>query len=243
MPPYWSARGPPGGHHLPRPATRPHIRTWLVPGITGRGGLRQRQEGHSERRFVTRRQLHIPPSDDWAAKLPERQLRHTSNNLGPPVGRYFSLDQLNGSGDIWDGLYDVVSASSFAIYMYKYVLGMSGVRTTNAGDLASGVPDFYAHPDGSALAYSQPVFIGSGQQGWNSGDLLRTAGFAGLHLSVNDLLNVMGAFRRGGKIVSPTQAYAMLTRNYGTDVGSYQLRPPRNRLKGRPVVLKEPPES
>jgi hypothetical protein len=55
-------------------------------------------------------------------------------------------------------------------------------------------------------------------------------GGAGWHMSVNELLQVMGTFRRGGTIVSPDQAQAMLEAGFGincsvpTDVGTYYVK-------------------
>ncbi len=78
----------------------------------------------------------------------------------------------------------------------------------------SGVtgPDF-AHDAADALAYNFPV-TGSG---WDSGDLTTMAGGAGWHLSVDELLQVMATFRRGGTIVSPGQAQVMLDDGFGID--------------------------
>jgi hypothetical protein len=69
------------------------------------------------------------------------------------------------------------------------------------------------HEPADALAYNVPV---SGH-GWNSGDLTTMAGAAGWHMSVGELLSVMGAFRRAGTIMSPAQAQTMLDDGFGID--------------------------
>jgi hypothetical protein len=44
------------------------------------------------------------------------------------------------------------------------------------------------------------------------------SGCVAWHLSVNDLLKIMSAFRRGGTIVDPARAQTMLDRKFGLDV-------------------------
>ena len=44
-----------------------------------------------------------------------------------------------------------------------------------------------------------------------------SCGCDGWHLSVNQLLNVMGEFRRGGGILTPADAQAMLDNGFGVD--------------------------
>ena len=58
---------------------------------------------------------------------------------------------------------------------------------------------------------------GNGWISGNSGDLAPYAGADGYHMSVNELLRVMAAFRRGGTIVSTAQAQAMLDAGYGVN--------------------------
>jgi hypothetical protein len=69
------------------------------------------------------------------------------------------------------------------------------------------------HPDPDALAYTFPP--GSG---WNSGDLTAESGGAGWHMSVDDLLDVMGCFRRQGTIMAPAAAQTMLDDSFGIDL-------------------------
>jgi len=91
--------------------------------------------------------------------------------------------------------------------------------------LVSG-PDF-THDGADALAYDFPVT----GHGWNSGDLTYMIGGAGWHMTVNELLAVMGTFRRGGTIVSPDQAQTMLDNWWGinkppvpTNLGPYYVK-------------------
>lgn len=70
------------------------------------------------------------------------------------------------------------------------------------------------HAAGCALAYNFPPVIG----GWNSGNLETVSGGAGWHLSVNQLLDVMGTFRRKGTIMSVAKAKTMLDSGFGIDV-------------------------
>ena len=70
-----------------------------------------------------------------------------------------------------------------------------------------------AHQTNDALAYNFPV---SGN-GWNSGDLTTMAGGTGWHMTVDDVLKVMGTFRRAGTIMSPAQAQTMLEDSFGID--------------------------
>jgi CubicO group peptidase (beta-lactamase class C family) len=101
-----------------------------------------------------------------------------------------------------DVTWDAVTISAYVNYMNANVFEPSGV--TNATT---------THPATCALAYNFPV---SGN-GWNSGDLTTEVGGLGWHLSVDDMLNVMGTFRRAGTIVSTAQAQEMLAASFGID--------------------------
>ena len=70
------------------------------------------------------------------------------------------------------------------------------------------------HPPACALAYRGPDDT---EPGWNSGNLQESCGCDGWHLSVNQLLDVMGEFRRGGGILTPAAAQAMLDNGFGVD--------------------------
>ncbi len=70
------------------------------------------------------------------------------------------------------------------------------------------------HPGTAGLAYKGPE---DAAKGWNSGNLESVSGAAGWHLSVDQVLNVMGAFRRGGSIVTSQAAQGMLDNGFGVD--------------------------
>jgi hypothetical protein len=82
-----------------------------------------------------------------------------------------------------DQIWDLMSVNAYENYVRARVLAPSGVSTT-----AGSVP-----LPGKALAYR----FGSTQAGWNSGNLRSVTGGAGWILSVSEVLNVLGAFRRG----------------------------------------------
>jgi len=52
-------------------------------------------------------------------------------------------------------------------------------------------------------------------QGWDSGVLTNEAGGAGWHMSADEILDVVGEFRRGGGIVSSQRAMEILNASYG----------------------------
>jgi hypothetical protein len=70
------------------------------------------------------------------------------------------------------------------------------------------------HPTACALAYHLP---NDAAPGWNSGSLGWASCYAGWHLSVNQVLDTMGEFRRGGGILTPAAAQAMLDDGFGVD--------------------------
>ena len=113
-----------------------------------------------------------------------------------------------------DSLWDCSTITAFASYVADEVFAPSGVIG----------PDF-THDPADALAYTFPVAYG-----WSSGDLTRQAGGAGWHMSVNELLQVMGTFLRGGTIVSPVTAQSMLEQGFGinytcqTNLGTYYAK-------------------
>ena len=106
----------------------------------------------------------------------------------------------------WNGLtdivWDLVTLAAYQSYVGANVFSPSGV---------SGPTLNHQPPD--ALAYNFPV---SGS-GWNSGDLTTMAGGAAWHLAVDELLAVMGTFRRRGTIMSRFRAHAMLEAGFGID--------------------------
>ncbi|HYB10453.1 MAG TPA: serine hydrolase domain-containing protein [Alphaproteobacteria bacterium] len=102
-----------------------------------------------------------------------------------------------------DILWDYVTVTAYEAYLQANVFQPSGV-----------VGATLDHPPGCALAYRVPD---DAEPGWNSGSLEESCGYAGWHLSVNELLDVMGEFRRGGGILTPAAAQAMLDNGFGVD--------------------------
>jgi CubicO group peptidase (beta-lactamase class C family) len=106
-----------------------------------------------------------------------------------------------------DSLWDCATTAAYASYVASYVFAPASV--TGPG---------FTHEAADALAYNFSVGgVGVEGIGWNSGDLAPYAGADGYHMSVNELLRVMAAFRRGGTIVSTAQAQAMLDAGYGVN--------------------------
>jgi hypothetical protein len=114
----------------------------------------------------------------------------------------FSLPPLFGLNVFNDIVWDAITLAAYESYAAAHVFSPSGVSGPTL-----------AHQPLDALAYNFPV---SGS-GWNSGDLTTMAGGAGWHMTVDQLLDVMGTFRRQGTIVSPFQAQTMLDNGFGID--------------------------
>jgi hypothetical protein len=110
----------------------------------------------------------------------------------------FLFDLLPG---VTDAYWDLTTIRYYARYVSENIFAPAGVTST------------FNHLGDTALAYSYPAIV----PGWNSGDLSTMSGCVGWHLSVNDLLNVMGEFRRSGAIVDPARAQTMLDRKFGLD--------------------------
>jgi hypothetical protein len=102
-----------------------------------------------------------------------------------------------------DSLWDLVTIAAYEDYLQAKVFAPSGV-----------VGATLDHPIACALAYRGP---GDTEPGWNSGSLEESCGCDGWHLSVSQLLDVMGEFRRGGGILMPAAAQAMLDNGFGVD--------------------------
>src|SRR5215472_2123106 len=102
-----------------------------------------------------------------------------------------------------DQLWDLVTIVSYNQYLQSKVFAPSGVTTATLD-----------HPANGVLAYGFPITT----PGWNSGNLESVSGGAGWHLSVDELLDVMGAFRRKGTIMSPAKAQEMLDNGFGIDL-------------------------
>jgi hypothetical protein len=100
-----------------------------------------------------------------------------------------------------DQLWDYVTIAAYSSFVATNLFlpaGVSGPTLT--------------HPDPDALAYNFPPV-----DAWNSGDLTADCGGTSWHMSVDDLLDVLGCFRRKGVILAPVAAQAMLDAGYGID--------------------------
>lgn len=103
---------------------------------------------------------------------------------------------------IQDQAWDLATVNAYAADVAQHLFQPAGVSGPTLN-----------HPNPDALAYEFPAGAG-----WNSGDLTTESGGAGWHMSVDDLLNVMGCFRRQGTIMSPAAAQAMLDDGFGIDL-------------------------
>jgi CubicO group peptidase (beta-lactamase class C family) len=104
-----------------------------------------------------------------------------------------------------DVIWDIVTINSYVGFVQNHVFTPSGVSGPTLD-----------HPSSDALAYNSPT----NGKGWDSGNLRTMAGGAGWHLSVDDLLRIMRAFRRQGVIVSAADAQAMLDEGFGIDAAT-----------------------
>jgi hypothetical protein len=102
-----------------------------------------------------------------------------------------------------DQIWDAITIAGYNQYEQNKVFAPAGVTTATLD-----------HPAAGVLAYKFPVTTA----GWNSGSLESVSGGAGWHLSVDQLLDVMGTFRRGGSIMSPAAAQTMLDNGFGIDL-------------------------
>lgn len=101
-----------------------------------------------------------------------------------------------------DAIWDAKTTDAFLAYAQAKVFTPSGV--SNAGAVPTVV---------GAHAFSNK----GDNQGWNSGDVSTQLGGAGFRLSVNEVLDVMGTFRRKGTIVSPAKAKESIEARLGID--------------------------
>ena len=104
---------------------------------------------------------------------------------------------------VMDKYWDLTTISYYGRYVSDNVFAPVGVSSS------------FQHLDENALAYPYPAFD---VPGWNSRDLSTMSGCAAWHLSADDLLTVMAAFRRRGLIVDPLIAQKMLDRQFGLDL-------------------------
>jgi hypothetical protein len=101
-----------------------------------------------------------------------------------------------------DQFWDYVTITAYETYVAQNLFQPAGVSGPTL-----------THPAPDALAYSFPV-----GGGWDSGDLTADCGGTSWHMSVDELLNVMGCFRREGTIMSQTAAQTMLDDGFGIDL-------------------------
>lgn len=101
-----------------------------------------------------------------------------------------------------DQAWDLVTVNAYNGYVQQNLFQPSGVNGPTL-----------THPDADALAYAFPAAAG-----WNSGDLTAESGGAGWHMSVDDLLAVLGTFRRAGTIMSAAAAQTMMDAGFGIDL-------------------------
>jgi len=104
--------------------------------------------------------------------------------------------------NVEDQTWDFATVSAYVDYVNQHLFQPASVSGPTL-----------THPNPDALAYEFPAGAG-----WNSGDLTTESGGAGWHMSVDDLLDVMGCFRRKGTIMSATAAQTMLDQSFGIDL-------------------------
>ena len=114
----------------------------------------------------------------------------------------WTLPSKGGPGPVLDPLWDWITLSAYQAYVNANEFAPAGVSGPTL-----------THDPADALAYNFPV---SGN-GWNSGDLTTMAGGAGWHMSVDELLDVMGTFRRSDTIMTPADAQTLLNDSFGID--------------------------
>ncbi|MBW4617741.1 MAG: beta-lactamase family protein [Desmonostoc vinosum HA7617-LM4] len=123
-----------------------------------------------------------------------------ANAIVPPYAPYNpNLDEYRNN-QFWE----LTTLNAYSQYLYKNVFSIASV--TNAT---------LAHPTDAALAYN--LLTSTNHNGWDSGDFSSSCGGDGWHMSVNSVLNIMSAFRRGGTIMTPAQAQTMLDNKFGID--------------------------
>jgi CubicO group peptidase (beta-lactamase class C family) len=105
-------------------------------------------------------------------------------------------------GILTDALWDIVTIAAYTGYLQANVFSPAGA----GGSLV--------HDAATALAYAFPPT----NPGFDSGNLAEMAGGAGWHMTVANVLDVMGAFRRNGTILSPNRAAHMLNNAFGIDL-------------------------
>lgn len=101
-----------------------------------------------------------------------------------------------------DALWDLKTTHAFLSYAQAKVFTPSGVSGVSPAPTPAGAHAFSGKTD---------------VKGWDSGDVSTQLGGAGFRLSVNEVLDVMGTFRRKGTIVSPAKAKESIEARLGID--------------------------
>lgn len=103
--------------------------------------------------------------------------------------------------NVQDAFWDFFTILGYDAYLQQYVFTPSEVAHATLGQTPK-----------TALAYQFPA-----AGGWDSGDLASVSGGAGWHVSVDELLDVMGTFRRKSVIMPHANAQNMLDSFFGID--------------------------
>jgi len=142
----------------------------------------------------------VPANDvgNWATADYENMNFGLCRILMATLGGYIDTDATFGiySDVIWDW----IAIAAYSDYIDENVFAPAGV----SGALLANDPN-------GARAYA---WNDTGE-GWDSGVLLNESGGAGWHLSADEILDVVGEFRRGGGIVTPQRARELMNASYG----------------------------
>jgi CubicO group peptidase (beta-lactamase class C family) len=114
------------------------------------------------------------------------------------LGGYIDTDATFGTYS--DVIWNWIAVNAYTDYIDQTVFAPAGVTGATL-----------ANADDSARAYA---WDDTGP-GWDSGFLMSEAGGAGWHLSADEVLDVVGEFRRGGGIVSSQRAMQLMNLSYG----------------------------
>lgn len=117
------------------------------------------------------------------------------------LGGYVKRNLNLGLAGLNDSVWNAATTAAYEDYVEKNIFAPAGV--TNAG---------FEKTADTAIAYAI-----NGGPGWNSGDLSWRAGSGGWHLSVDEILDVVGTYRYTGKIVSTGEAGSAIANRYGLD--------------------------
>jgi len=110
------------------------------------------------------------------------------------------IDKSATFGNDSDVIWNWVSVVAYAIYINHNIFAPAGVTNASLSNSAD-----------SARAYA---WDDTGQ-GYDSGNLTGETGGAGWHLSADEILDVVGEFRRGGTIFTPQRAIELMNLSYG----------------------------